>query len=435
MANGVYQAMTELQVINKLFKDNSTQFIVLNGITSDYFTTYKEHFNFIMEYSQKYNQMPSEETFQGKFNDNFEWINVTDPDDYLISKLSEAKLYRDMIGEYKALGELIKNEQTDKAIEKMAALSQQHLKSKKTEAVDLINDVKQRFDSYEERCSDPVGSFVLTGLTELDQITGGWDRKNESAVIAARTGVGKSWWLIYFALQAAKQGLRVGYYSGEMEVDLVGYRMDTFLGNIPNGALNHGNEYIKEKYTTYVESLNKVIPGHIFCITPDMFDGNVTVSKLRAFVEKYDLEMLCVDQFSLLNDEKGAKNPREQMINISKDLRTLQRLKKIPILSAVQLNREDTSESGGPSTRNISECDRIGQDSTIVLFVERKGDNYILTLGKSRGSRSGDKLTYYCDLNNGILHYIPSENDALKGSASKDVQQQYNDTQKSDSVF
>ena len=167
-----------------------------------------------------------------------------------------------------------------------------------------------------------------------------------------------------------------------MEVDLVGYRMDTFLGNIPNGALNHGNEYIKEKYTTYVESLNKVVPGHIFCITPDMFDGNVTVSKLRAFVEKYDLEMLCVDQFSLLNDEKGAKNPREQMINISKDLRTLQRLKKIPILSAVQLNREDTSESGGPSTRNISECDRIGQDSTIVLFVERKGDNYILTLGK-----------------------------------------------------
>ncbi len=435
MANGVYQAMTELQVINKLFQDNSMQFIILNGITSDYFTTYKDHFEFISQYYQSYNQMPSKETFQGKFSDNFEWITITDPDDYLLSKLSEAKLYRDIIVEYKELGELIKNEQTDKAIEKMATLSQSHLKSKNTKAIDLIDDAKLRYESFEERCADPVGSFTLTGLTELDQIIGGWDRKNESAVIAARTGIGKSWWLIYFALQAAKQGLRVGYYSGEMEVDLVGYRMDTFLGNIPNGALNHGNEYIKDKYESYIESLNKVVSGHIYCITPDMFDGNVTVSKLRAFIEKYDLEMLCVDQFSLLNDEKHAKNPREQMINISKDLRTLQRLKKIPILSAVQLNREDTTESGGPSTKNISESDRIGQDSTIVLFVERKGDNYILTLGKSRGSRSGDKLTYYCDLNNGILHYIPSETDALKGAASQTLPQQYNDTQKSDSVF
>ena len=49
--------------------------------------------------------------------------------------------------------------------------------------------------------------------------------------------------------------------------------------------------------------------------------------------------------------------------------------------------------------------------------------------------RDYNKSVDYCDLNNGILHYIPSENDALKGSASKDVQQQYNDTQKSDSVF
>lgn len=80
--------------------------------------------------------------------------------------------------------------------------------------------------------------------------------------------------------------------------------------------------------------------------------------------------MLCIDQFSLLDDQKKAKTPREQAINISKDLRLLQKLKKIPILAAVQLNREESED--GPSTRNIAESDRIGQDSTTVLFIERK---------------------------------------------------------------
>jgi replicative DNA helicase len=274
---------------------------------------------------------------------------------------------------------------------------------------------------------------VSTGLKELDDILGGWDMLNESAVVCARTGFGKSWWLIFFAMQAAKAGLRVGFYSGEMEIDLVGYRFDTFLGNIANGSLTHGNENVMVQYQNYIETLNKVVPGHIYCITPDMFDGSVTVSKLRAFIEKYDLQMLCVDQFSLLDDDKHARNPREQAVNISKDLRSLQRLKKLPILTAVQLNREESED--GPSTRNIAESDRIGQDATTVLFIERKGDNAQITVGKARNAKTGDKLTYSWNINMGILHYIPSETDALNGKDSEKLLEAYNDTDKSDSVF
>lgn len=235
-------------------------------------------------------------------------------------------------------------------------------------------------------------------------------------------------------MHAAKAGLRVGFYSGEMEIDLVGYRFDTFLGNIANGSLTHGNDNVKDSYKTYTESLNKVIKGHIYCITPDMFDGSVTVSKLRAFVEKYDLQMLCIDQFSLLDDQKGARNPREQAVNISKDLRALQRLKKIPILTAVQFNREDTEENG-PSTKNIAESDRIGQDSTTVLAIERKGDNAVLSIIKARNARTGDKLTYNWNINMGILNYIPSEKDALNGEEAYEMLNSYADTEKSNSVF
>ena len=418
MINGLYGSMRELQAINYAYSKNSIQIFILNGITSDYFTTYKDHFDFIISYYEKYNQLPSKETFQAKFSDSFEWLNVSDSEQAIVDGLKEAKLFRDVISDYKEIGQLLKDEKADKAIEKMASLSQNYLKQEQAKCVDLIGDANLRYDSYIERLENPDKTFVTTGI----------------AAICARTGFGKSWWLIYFALMAAKSGLRVGYYSGEMETDLVGYRLDSFAGNISNGSLTHGNANVKDDYSNYIESISTTIRGHIYCITPDMFDGSVTVSKLRAFIEKYDLQMLCIDQLSLLDDQKRARNPREQYMNISKDLRSLQRLKKIPILEAVQLNREDTSENG-PSTKNIAESDRIGQDATTVLFIDRKNDNVIFTIGKSRNARTGDKLTYSWNPNYGTFHYIPSENDARNGEDCESLLDEYKDSGRSDSVF
>ena len=352
----------------------------------------------------------------------------------MLDKLKEEKLYRDVVSSYKELAELIKAQKTNVAIERMASIAQQFLKQKQTNAIDLIENANVRLENYIDRVNNPEKATVTTGLKELDDILGGWDLTNETAVIAARTGVGKSWWLIYFALAAAKKGLRVGFYSGEMDTDLVGYRLDTLNGNIANGSLTHGNGNVRMQYESYIEDLNKNVPGKIICITPEMIDGNATVSKLRAFIEKYDLQMLCVDQFSLLEDEKRGRNPREQMLNLSKDLRTLQRLKQIPILAAAQLNREEIS-ADGPSTRNISESDRIGQDATTVLFIERKKDNVVITVGKARNAKTGDKLTYIWNINMGTLSYIPTENDAKKGEGAEELEMQYNDTEKSNSVF
>ena len=434
MTNQYSGVLCELQAINYAFKKNSLQIFYLNGIDENYFTTYKEHFKFLNEYYNKYNQLPSKETFGLKFSDNFSWMDVYEPEDSIVDRLREAKLYRDLVKDFKKINDLMRDEKTGEAVELMASISQQYLKQEKLKCIDLISDVGLRYDSYIERVENPEKAFVTTGIKELDDILGGWDMKNETAAICARTGFGKSWWLIYFAMSAAKAGLRVGYYSGEMETDLVGYRLDAFAGNISNGSLTHGNSDVREKYKDYVDSLNKTIKGHIFCATPDMFGGSVTVSKLRAFVEKYDIQMLCVDQFSLLDDQRHAKTPREQSVNISKDLRTLQRLKKIPILEAVQLNREDTSENG-PSTKNIAESDRIGQDATTVLFIDRKSDNVIFTVGKSRNAKTGDKLTYAWNTNFGVFYYIPTENDAKKGEDCSTILDEYEDSGKSDSVF
>ena len=54
-----------------------------------------------------------------------------------------------------------------------------------------------------------------------------------------------------------------------------------------------------------------------------MINGPAGVSALRAFIEKEKLDILFVDQHSLLEDDRKAKNPVDKAANISRDLKNL----------------------------------------------------------------------------------------------------------------
>ena len=69
------------------------------------------------------------------------------------------------------------------------------------------------------------------------------------------------------------------------------------------------------------------------------------------------------------------------------------------------------------------------------MFIDRKSDNVIFTIGKSRNARTGDKLTYAWNPNFGTFYYIPSETDAKSGESKEDLLSEYGDIKKSDSVF
>lgn len=58
-------------------------------------------------------------------------------------------------------------------------------------------------------------------------------------------------------------------------------------------------------------------------ITPSMINGPAGVSALRAFVEKESIDILFVDQHSLLEDDHHARNSVDRASNISRDLKNL----------------------------------------------------------------------------------------------------------------
>ena len=290
-------------------------------------------------------------------------------------------------------------------------------------AVDILSDTS-RYEQYVEKCEDYKKYYLTTGFKELDEIIGGWDRNEELATIVARPGVGKSWVLLKCAIAAAQSGLTVGIYSGEMSENKVGYRADTLISHISNGKLIHGDISIQKEYQEYLKGLKGKVKGSIKVLTPYMIDGPAGVTALRAFIEKEHLDILCIDQHSLLEDDRKAKNPTEKAANISRDLKNLQVLKKIPIIAVSQQNRASTTDNG-VGTEHVAQSDRISQDSTIVIFLEQANSVLTLTLVKSRDSVNGKKLQYAIDLNRGIFNYIPTETDATGGSHCEEVKNEY----------
>lgn len=406
--------MIQLQFLNYLLKTKDSSLLLLNNINDEFFSDYKKEYSFITDHISKYGRIPDTETFLANFPD-FDIISVNETPKYLITELYKDKNTRYLASTFNKVRNLVNDNKIDDAVTLYTKAAQDMVKETYLNTIDIFHDTS-RYVSYTEKSQDYKKFYIKTGFKELDELIGGWDREEELATIVARTGVGKSWSLLKVAIAAAEQGLTVGIYSGEMSDKKVGYRIDTLISHISNKAIMHGDSYVQPEYKKYIDSLPTRFKGTIKILTPSMINGPAGVTALQAFIEKDNLDMLCIDQHSLLEDDRKAKNPVEKAANISKDLKNLQVLKKIPIISVSQQNRESTEL--GVTTAHIAQSDRIAQDSTVIIFFEQKDNNIlVLNLVKSRDSVNGKKIQYALDFDKGVFQYIPSENDGLQGKS------------------
>ena len=415
---------SQLQVLNKVLQTKDFSLIELNNLTEDFFFNYKAEFNYIKNHYEKYQSVPDKLTFISIFPE-FDIIEVTEPDNYLIEQLYKDYNSSFIASRFNQIKKLIEEDKTDEAMAYLVNSVDNLHQGSAIQSHDLLSDTS-RYDRYLERVANHDKYYIRTGFPELDNIIGGLDRENENMVIAARTGIGKTWTLLIMAAAAVQQGLRVGIYSGEMSVDKVGYRIDTIIGGINNNIITRGiDTSVQMQYKNYLENLKRGMyskdgRGALKILTPNDIAGPATVAALRAFVEKEHLEILFIDQYSLLEDTSHAQSGHERVANISKAVKNLQVMKRIPIVSVAQMNRTK-NDDGEKDTSQIGLSDRIGQDATCVIMLDRereyldeqktqvKDDKLIMDITKSRDGGTG-KLVYKANFNTGkFLILNPNE--------------------------
>lgn len=420
--------MEELQFLNLLIKSKDYTVITYNEIDETYFEVYKKHFKFIKEHYEKYGNIPDMETVVEQFND-FYVVDVNEGFDFLVLKLKENYMLRSLVPHINKIQELVISGDADKAWDYWVAVGESREFIKKTEVVDLVDNAKDRFEEYLVK-SRNIGQFYKrTGLKELDEIIHGWDAKEDFVLLAARTNIGKTWWLILFALYQAKQGEVVGFVSMEMGANKIGVRMDTFATHLSNFGLSKADIELQVDYEKYIKNIKQEIPGNFKVLTSENITGNFTVSKIKSFVEKEKITILFADQFNLLTDDKNSKSNTEAYINISRDLKQLQTKLRIPIIVAAQLNRSaNEKDEDTPGTKNIAGTDRVAQDATTILFLWKKDEHYVLMVGKHREARVGDKLHYAWDIDKGELVYIPVGTDPIQRKIKRETEKEISQT-------
>lgn len=416
--------MIQTQVINMLLNTQDTSILKVNNIDDSFFSDYYEEFHFIQDHIEKYGNIPDKLTFANRF-PQFDWIEVKESNKYLIDALYEDKNKRTLAKTFNRVRELLMSDKVDEAMSLYSNSIEQVKATSHLEAIDLFSDTS-RYQAYVDKTQDFSKYYLRTGFTELDEALGGWDRLEELATIVGRPGTGKSFILLRTAIAAAEQGLTVGMYSGEMSALKVGFRMDTLIGHISNRGIMQGDISIQNDYKQFLDTLTEKFKGKFWVITPTDLGHPATVNDLDAFIDKYKLDVLYVDQHSLLEDQRKARDPVTKASNISKDLKNLQVQKRIPIIAASQQNRSSLEEGNALDVSRIAQTDRIGQDSTVVLFLEQKDGVLTIHISKSRdGGGAGMKLKYALDLDHGIFSFIPNEDDALGGSGCEELRNEY----------
>ena len=313
---------SQFQILNKILQTKDYSFITLNNLSVEYFFNYKAEYEFIKAHYNTYKTVPDRLTFLNTFPD-FVIQDVNEPDSYLIEQLYNDYNQSYLASRFNGIKKLLEADDTAGALQYFKdSLEKLHTGSA-IKCTDIMSDMS-RYDRYLDMIANQSKYFISTGFPELDKIITGIDRRNENMVIAARPGVGKSWVLLVMAANASMQGLTVGIYSGEMSVDKVAYRVDTLLGNIDNRKISRGDLYYKDHYKSYLERLKCSNYGPIKVLTPNDIAGPATVDALQAFVEKEHLDILFIDQYSLLEDQHHAKVAHERVANISKDVKNLQ---------------------------------------------------------------------------------------------------------------
>lgn len=403
--------LAAVQVLNKIINSSDYTIIRQNGLDATYFKGYEKQFNFIDEHYKRFGNVPDRETFMEKFP---EWyfLDVGETDEYLLDRLYEDYSYHKLAPFLVQLGTEVQQD---------SRAAYEHLMSKLKDlrphtvckGTDIISEAEERYDAYLLKQSNPESATISTGLPELDQIFGGWDYGDELVTIVARTNVGKSWMLLKFLVEAWKQGKRVGLYSGEMNPVKLGYRFDSWFQHFSNRALVRGDQV--DGYKEFIDNLKTQQTPFIICQQKD-FGGRPTVQKIQNFVEENGIEIMGIDQYSLMDDGRAAmRDPtRIRLAHISEDLFLLSSAYKIPILGLAQANRAATDKDGNdaPGLENIKESDDIAHNSSKCLGMRQTNFGLVLDITKNREGRVGDKLLYDWTIDFGQMTYIPTENDA-----------------------
>ena len=200
-------------------------------------------------------------------------------------------------------------------------------------------------DEYSKRISADTADRINTGYEKFDALTKGL-KNGEVLTVAARTGVGKTNWVLQPIREFCQKGQKVLLFSTEMSFDQIWQRYTAFLPSMES--------FSSQQFTICDE------------FTPD-------IKRIEEAINHVKPDLFVFDHISHIGTDYHI------ISRFMSEIKRLARFHNIPAIVTAQLNRNaDYVEQGQriePRLSMIQGSDQIGQMSAQVLLLNEKRMN------------------------------------------------------------
>lgn len=276
-----------------------------------------------------------------------------------------------------------------------------------------VSDTEEMIKEIEEAEQGKV--YIPTGLEGFDdKFEGFLSRGSDLSILVARTGEGKTWLLLKMYLTALQNGYRAGFYSPEMPATEIQMRLNTWLGKFNFREMLGGKMSAeeRERFLDFQEEWKKY---NGFIYDDESFRSTVTVADIDKIIRKDKLQVVFIDGFKYINDIKSSSytSLTERMSNVARDLMSLSKRHRIPIICSIQANRGGV-EGSVPALEHIRDSDAVAHIATNVLSIRNKynidtmNTDISLRVIKSRRNFIAEEFKYEAKFGVGQIEFVGS---------------------------
>lgn len=312
--------------------------------------------------------------------------------------------------------EQYKNKETEKALTEWLASDERDTQS-------LLDNIETIQDSGTVEESDriallaelldeinnPKSSHITgipSGLTELDNMTGGWQPET-NVIVGARPSMGKTALMLKFMLSAALNKDVPIVFSLEMSAKALLRRLASTVGEI-NGFMARNPQNLSEgMQKTWTKAV-----GELSNLKFEIYDNSQQSiqyirSKIRKAQRKYKGKriLVLIDYLTLIQNTGRFTSDHAKYSDVSARLNAIKKDYKIPIITLAQLSR-GVEQRGDkrPLASDLRESGSIEQDADLILLLYResyynkeyeKPNELEINVAKQRNGATGTVIVNY----------------------------------------
>lgn len=253
-----------------------------------------------------------------------------------------------------------------------------------------------RVEGLEENTGDLAG--IATGFKELDYRLLGLQR-TDLIVIAARPSVGKTTLAFNIAINAARAGHKVGFFSIEMKDERIGEKGVSLVARLDSARLRLGR-LDRETWQVIYDAAHQLsdLPFRV-CDQPGMGAMDIR-TKAQRMKREMGLDLIVVDYLQLMKRDPKIHNLYE---GIGENVNCIKEIAKeldVPVLLLSQLNREVESRGVGaePQFSDLGGSGEIERTADAIVFLynaQSIGRTVSAKLAKNRTGETGLFTLHY----------------------------------------